>query len=137
VKELFDRIGALDRTLAAAGERTAGIRRHLAHNLAVLRDTTDWLLANAPRDPQNALAGATPYLRMFGFVVGGWLHARAALAALARIDAGDDPDGFAAARVVSASFFCEQLLPQAAGLAPSVTAGPRDLYALDGAQLGL
>ncbi len=137
VKELFDRIGALDADLATAGERVAGIRTHLAANLAVLRATTDWIMANAPLDPQNALAGATPYLRMFGLVVGGWLHARAALVALARIDAGSDADGFTAARLVSASFFCEQLLPQASGLAASVTAGPRDLYAIDGAQLGL
>ena len=137
VKELLDRIAALDTDLAAAGERVAGIRMHLADNLGVLRDTTDWLIANAPLDPQNALAGATPYLRMFGFVVGGWLHARAALAALAHIDAGTDVDGFAEARLVSASFFCEQLLPQAKGLAAAVTAGPRDLYAIDGARLGL
>ena len=56
---------------------------------------------------------------------------------LDRIDAGTDGDGFAEACLVSASFFCEQLMRQAKGLAASVTAGPRDLYAIDGARLGL
>jgi hypothetical protein len=73
-----------------------------------------------------------------GLVTGGWLHGRAALAAQRRIDAGDgDADGFLAAKVVSARFYCEQLLPQVHGLVPAVTAGAEDLYALTPSQLGL
>ena len=132
VADLFARIDTTIAELDAAGDRTASIRAHLAENLAVLREATDWLLAHGSTDPQQALAGATPYLRLFGWVIGGWFHARAALVALARIDA----DGFASARLVTASFYCEQLLPQAKGLLASVTAGPRDLYAIDAAQLG-
>ena len=137
VKELFARIAATDADLSAAGERVATIRTHLADNLRVLQEATDWIMANGPLDPQNALAGATPYLRMFGWVVCGWFHARAALAALARIEAGTDADGFAQARLVSATFYCEQLMPQAKGLFASVVAGPSDLYAIDSVQLGL
>ena len=136
MRDLLARIDATLAELAGAGERVAPIRAHLEENLAVLREATEWLLANGGTDPQAALAGATPYLRMFGWVIGGWFHARAALAALARIDAGHDTDGFAHARVVGASFYCEQLLPQAKGLLASVTAGPRDLYAVDAALLG-
>jgi hypothetical protein len=135
VRDLFARIDATLDELDAADARVALIRTHLAANLAVLREATAWLQAHAPDDPQAALAGATPYLRMFGWVVGGWFHARAALAALARIDEAGDPDGFATARLVSATFYCEQLLPQAHGLLPSVVAGPRDLYAVDAALL--
>ena len=137
VREFFDRIAATDSQLAAAGDRVAAIRSNLAENLAVLREATEWLMANGSRDPQNALAGATPYLRMFGLVSGGWFHARAALAALVHLDAGTDHDGFAHARLVSASFFCGQLMPQAKGLLASVIAGPRDLYAIDPVQFGL
>jgi alkylation response protein AidB-like acyl-CoA dehydrogenase len=136
VRDLLDRIAAVDPALAAAGEPVAGLRAALAANLAALREATEWLLGPARTDPQNALAGATPYLRMFGWVLGGWFHARAALAALGQLDAGHDPDGALASRLVAARFYGEQLLPQAAGLLPSVMAGPADLYAVDARSLG-
>ena len=142
VRDLLARIDATLVDLDAAGERVTKIRTHLATNLATLREATDWLLATAPADPQAALAGATPYLRMFGWVVGGWFHARAALAALGRLDAAEngaahDAASFAQARLVSATFYCEQLLPQAQGLLAAVTAGAADLYAIDAAQLAM
>ncbi len=47
----------------------------------MLEDTTNWILTNGLADPNNALAGATPYLRIFGQVTGGWLLATSAHAA--------------------------------------------------------
>ena len=70
--------------LTDAGGALAAIGKQLADAHAVLRSTTDWLLANGLADPWNALAGATPYLRMCGIVTGGWLLARSALAAQRR-----------------------------------------------------
>ena len=84
----------------------------------------DWLLAKGVEDPQNALAGATPYLRLFGTVLGGWFLARQALAARA-VD-----DDFHRAKVATARYYCEQVLPQARALVPAVTAGPAPLYAI-------
>jgi 3-(methylsulfanyl)propanoyl-CoA dehydrogenase len=95
----------------------------------VLKGTTDWLLANGLTDPNNALAGATPYLRMCGIVTGGWLLARSARAAQARLDAGEGDADFLRQKVVTARFYATQVLPQAAGLASAVTAGPSDLLA--------
>ncbi len=96
-----------------------------------LRATIDWLGANAPADPNNALAGATPFLQMMGIVTGGWMLARAALAAsaLAAGDGGGFDDAFLAQKVVTARFWATQVLPQAGGLAPAVMAGPADLFA--------
>jgi alkylation response protein AidB-like acyl-CoA dehydrogenase len=112
----------------AAGEALAPIGDRLAAATATLKEATDWLMANGLADPVDALAGATPYLRMCGLVTGGWLLARAALAAQQRIDAGDTSD-LLAQKVVTARFYCDQLLPQAAGLVPAVTAGSGDLAA--------
>ena len=84
----------------------------------------------APQDPQNALAGATPYLRLFGTVLGGWFLARQAIAARA---AGSDD--FHAAKVATARYYLEQVLPTARGLVPSVIAGPDTLLALTPNQL--
>ena len=137
VHDHLARIASLDDELARAGDELAGSRAALADGLAALREATDWLLERGAADPNDALAGATPYLRMYGLVTGGWLHLRAALAARAVADRDGDPDGFYAARVASARFFCEQMLPEARGLLPAVTAGASPLYALTPAQLGL
>ena len=79
ISDLLDEIGALDDRLAAAGPDLSEMRTSLAAGVAVLRQATDWI---AGADPADALAGATPYLRLFGIVLGGWLMARQALAAL-------------------------------------------------------
>jgi alkylation response protein AidB-like acyl-CoA dehydrogenase len=113
---------------SAEGDQAA-IGKRLADAHAVLKSTTDWLLANGLADPGNALAGATPYLRMCGIVTGGWLLARSAQAAQRHLDAGEGDADFLRQKLVTAKFYAEQLLPQAAGLAPAVTAGPSDLAA--------
>jgi 3-(methylthio)propanoyl-CoA dehydrogenase len=115
--------------LSGAEDDLATIGKRLAEAHATLRTTTDWLLANGPADPTNALAGATPYLRMCGIVTGGWLLARSAQAARRMLDAGEGDAEFLRQKLVTARFYAEQILPQAAGLAPSVTAGPADLMA--------
>jgi hypothetical protein len=138
VRELLERIAAVDGDLAAVPE-LATLRAALADARAALVEATEWLLAHGATEPTDALAGATPYLEMFGLTLGGWLHARAALAAagLTERDSGQGDDGFHAAKVVSARFYGEQLLPKVRGLLPSVTAGAGDLYALTPAQLAL
>jgi hypothetical protein len=65
---------------------------------------------------------------MCGLVTGGWLLARSAVAAQRRRDAGDTSP-LLEQKIVTARFYCDQLLPQAAGLVASVTAGPQDLVA--------
>jgi len=57
--------------------------------------------------------------------------ARQALAAQAGLDAGDGDAEVLAAKVVTARFYVEQLLPAVAGLAQPVTAGYEDLFAVE------
>jgi alkylation response protein AidB-like acyl-CoA dehydrogenase len=130
IGDYLARIDAIDRDLAAAGDDLASIRERLADGLAALRTATDWLLANGLAHPLDALAGATPYLRLFSVVTGGWIMAKQALAAtgaLANASPGDK--AFYEGKVLTARFYCEQLLPQAAGLVPAITATNRDLAA--------
>jgi alkylation response protein AidB-like acyl-CoA dehydrogenase len=79
-----------------------------------LERTTHWLLAQKSSD--TTLAGATPYLRMFGNAAGGCMLAEQALAALR--ESGDAP-----ARLALARFFAENIAVQASGLERSVTEG--------------
>src|ERR687898_1466055 len=112
--------------LAGSGDDLAAIGKRLADAHATLKQTTDWLMAGLA-DPNIALAGATPYVRMCGMVTGGWLLARSAPAANRALANGNgDDEGFLRQKIVTARFYAEQLLPQAAGLAPAVQAGPAD-----------
>jgi 3-(methylthio)propanoyl-CoA dehydrogenase len=131
VKDVFRRIEMLHDELASAGPSVASIHVALREALAALRETTDWMLDQLPRDRVAALAGATPYLEQWGLVLGGWVLARQALAAVHRADT----DEFYLAKLTTASFYAEHLLPQVAGLSSAVTAGGDQLYRLTAASL--
>jgi 3-(methylthio)propanoyl-CoA dehydrogenase len=122
-------VRSVDPMLEKAGDDVAVIRSNLAEAVAALADTTAWMMEHGLADPRNALAGATPYLRMFSLVTAGWLMARQALAAKGLLD--DDPaDEVANAKLVTARFFAEQILPGVHGLASPAKAGWTDLYAV-------
>jgi len=91
------------------------------------------LLAAFGEDPNDALAGATPYLEMFGLTAGGWLLGVSALAAHQQLDGGDDP--FLQGKVATAQFFAEHLLPNVRGLLSTTTAGAVGLFAIDAEHL--
>ena len=85
---------------------------------AALASPTSEALASTP---ERALAVAVPYLKLSGFVIGGWLMTRGAGIAAAKLS-GADKD-FYAAKLTSARFFAEQVLPAALGHARIVTSG--------------
>ncbi len=122
---------ALDARLEAAGADFASIRSNLTAAVDALARATEWIMTNGLADPKQALAGATPYLSMFGNVTGGWLLARLALGAHEELAAGSDDVEFLRSKIVSARFYAEPYLPRAAGLLGAVQAGDRDLYAVD------
>jgi alkylation response protein AidB-like acyl-CoA dehydrogenase len=124
MSDLLDAVESLDGQLDAAGPDLAPIRSQLAAGVSAVRQATAWIMAAEPAD---ALAGAAPYLRLVGVVLGGWLMARQALAATARLASAQAERAFLEAKVVTARFYCTQLLPQAAALVPAVTAGAPDL----------
>jgi alkylation response protein AidB-like acyl-CoA dehydrogenase len=98
------------------------IRRHLAAGVDALDNATQWLLQAASENQVDALASATPYLKLFGTVAGGAMLARSALRATESITNGPD-DPLLADKVLVARFYAEQVLPQAGGLATSISAG--------------
>ena len=137
VADLLAQMVALDGELAAAGPELAGVRSALANGVSALREATDWIMSRGLAEPNDALAGATPYLRLCGLVIGGWLLARSALAASRLLrDGGSDAGGgsdaiFLREKIGTARFYAEQLLPQTAGLLPAVTAGAGPLFQVD------
>ena len=117
-------IGEMSGELAtmADHDELARFREELSVAIQGLAETSRWLGESlATGDLQAALAGASPYLRQFGIVLGGWLMARTAVAALG--DPSGFDDFFLADKVTTARFYGEQLLPMANGLAPAVKGG--------------
>ena len=131
---VFEQLDVIAERAKALGgtQELADFGRNLARGVEAARRASQWIIDNGVADPNHALAASTPYLRLLGTVVCGGLMAKAALAAGS--SAGEDSD-FMAARVVSAKFFGEQLLPQAEALESAVVAGADDLFQLDPAQL--
>ena len=104
----------------------------LAMAVETAREATTHLIGIAPNDPRSLLGASVPYLRLLGTTVCAGLLAKAALALNA--GAGDD-DAFRAAKLTSARFFGEQILPSVHGLLPAVMAPSEDLYSLSAEQL--
>jgi alkylation response protein AidB-like acyl-CoA dehydrogenase len=95
----------------------AACKKPLQDGIDALAKASEDLRTLYRAQPAIALAGAMPFLELFGTVTAGWLMARAALAA-----SDADPD-FAKAKHVTAQFFAEQRLATAPSLLPAITGG--------------
>jgi hypothetical protein len=113
---------------------TVGAR--LEAGLAAAQAATGWLIERRGHAQPDALAGATPYLRLMGDVVGGWMLGKQALAASAHIAAGEGDAAYWRTRIGLARVFAEQILAQAPGLAQAVTQGSVDLFRATPESLG-
>ena len=76
----------------------------------------------------DASAAATPYLKMFGQVLGGYYMGKAAI--LANKKYKETNDEFYSDKLTLSKFYIELLLPLSSGYASAVTAGKEDLYAM-------
>jgi 3-(methylthio)propanoyl-CoA dehydrogenase len=110
------------------------MRPYLQDAIDALTTATVWMLGNNTDSANDSAAGATPYLRLFGLTMGGYLLARQAQAALDRLTAGEGDPAFLKAKIITARFFIEQILPQAQALLGPITRGADLFYALDEAQ---
>ncbi len=97
-----------------AEEFTAG----LAAAFTRLQDTTIWLAEAGVRDPEEAAAAATDYLRLFSLTVFASLWLRMAEACLA----GEQTE-FTAQKLATGRFFVRRILPETAALAEIVQSG--------------
>ena len=123
---LYDEIAAIDARLAAHPQ-LAQARTELAAALNAVRGTTQWIMEHAGNQV-DVLSGATPFLRQVSMLVGGYCMAKSALLAL---DAGDLDADTVAAKVGTARFFLEQLLPQIHGLSGAVMGDSAMLMSFD------
>ena len=93
----------------------------LGQSLAHLQEASMWFMQNAMAKPDNAGAGSYDYMHLFGLVALGYMWCLIAEAALARKGNGATPA--MDAKLVTARFFMDRLLPETATRLARIKAG--------------
>jgi acyl-CoA dehydrogenase len=103
----------------------------LADAFGHLQQATMWFMQNARTNPDNAGAGSTDYMHLFGLVALGYMWCRMAEAAQAKLKAG--ADGAAPrfnAKLVTGRFFMERVLPETAAQLARIKSGAASMMEL-------
>ena len=133
---VFELLTQIDETVTTLNERgLEEIGLPLKEANESLKTASTWLLESGAANGDAVLAGATPYLRMFGTTIGGWLMANSALSAQQLLTEATENTEFLQAKIETARFFAQQLLPQATGLLASVTSGSDSMFAINSESL--
>jgi len=99
----------------------------LFKSLDIIEDCSVWLIDKHKENPEISAAGATPFLNMFGWVLGGWIMLDSANKAQLII-LKDKNNKFAKEKINTASFFCNTYLPLASSLQNTIK---KSFYALE------
>jgi alkylation response protein AidB-like acyl-CoA dehydrogenase len=98
----------------------------LSEAFTKLQKATAWIAANALRNPNEAGAGASDFLRLFALVAIAYLWARTAEIAVQRKN-----ERFYRAKLNTARFFMQRVLPQSGALFACIVAGGKSIEAFD------
>ena len=122
VMAMFKEIGDFceeNRTDEAMAPFTKGLKKGLND----LQASTMWFMQNAMAKPDNAGAGSTDYMHLFGLVTLGYMWAKIAKAAQAGLAAGDARADYLKNKLTTAKFFMEKILPETAMRKVRIEAG--------------
>jgi len=107
----------------------------LAKAFARLQQATAVIAQRSLKDPEEAAAASTDYLRLFALVAVGYMWARMARLALDRAGTGDNGrDRFHDGKIKTARFFFNRMLPEANSRFISIMSGARPLMELEADQ---
>jgi len=134
MKHLIAQMGDEAAAARGSGDGVLGtLAKALDSALSALSEATDRLLAVPGAE---AAAGAVPYLRLCGTVIGGWLMTRAADAATTQLARGDLDADFLIAKLVTAHHYALHVLPESSALRDTVLHGAVTTLGLSDAQFG-
>lgn len=118
---------------AAQGEYAAdlnAIARQLAQATTALEEVVGYVASNMKSDIKAVFAGSVLYLKLGGIALGGWQMARAALVAQKKIQAGEGDTRFYQAKIATARFFADHVLPHAVAYRSAIIDGSAGVLAL-------
>ncbi|MCC5793631.1 MAG: acyl-CoA dehydrogenase [Chromatiales bacterium] len=131
MEALLAEMRGLEPALADAGPQLAPILAAHKAGCDALEQSVTWLLEHHSGSPTLPGAVAHSLLMLMGTVTGGWQLARSALRAAERLGQGESADAaWLQARIVTARFYAEQLMPPAVALLEAIKAGDEALMAL-------
>lgn len=103
----------------------------LAKAFAKLQQATAIVAQKGLKDPEEAGAAATDYLRLFGLVALGWMWLKMVKAAQTKLEAGEGDAAFLEAKIRTARFYTAKLLPQTNALFITIMAGSKPLMEME------
>jgi 3-(methylthio)propanoyl-CoA dehydrogenase len=118
------------RTLAQRAEVAATARAAL-EGVDLMESATGALLSALAARAEAGLAVSVPYLKLCGYVTGGWLLTKSAAIAAGKTDTPERD--FYAAKIRTAAFYAAHVLPIAIGLARVVSSGAQSVNDTDAA----
>jgi acyl-CoA dehydrogenase len=116
-----------------ADERLAPFTKAIKKGLNDLQAATMWFMSNAMAKPDNAGAGATDYMHLFGTVILGFMWGKSVKAANEKLDAGDARTDFLNNKLVTARFYMDRVMPETALRKARIETGADSVMALDAA----
>jgi hypothetical protein len=134
--EFFVDIQATVIELESAGDKLAPIGASLATGLKQAQGASQWLAENAANDVSHAGAVSYHMLMMLGTLMGGWQMARAALAADRKLSVDLVDSDYLSAKILTAKFYAEQILPRISAHATTISAGSATMMAFTQEQFG-
>jgi len=103
----------------------------LAKAFVRLQQATAQIARVGMAKPEEAAAAASDYLRLMGLVALAYMWVRMAELALPKVAEKQDSEGFYQAKLNTARFFLDRVLPQTAGLFQAIMAGGGSMMAFD------
>jgi alkylation response protein AidB-like acyl-CoA dehydrogenase len=102
----------------------------LSRSVGDLQSSTKWLMDNGLANPNQAGAAAYPYMTMMGIVSVGLMWLRIARAAKSALGNGTQDRGFYEAKLVTARFFADRVMPETGALRRKIESGADSLMAM-------
>jgi len=127
---LLDEMQSTAEALRSSGYPDASLVAALDQSLEHGVKARAWILEQAGSDRDLAGSASFNFLMLFGYLCGGWLMAREALQARALSEAGEGDSSFLGAKMTTARFYCEHLLPRTQSYLAAVLAGSDSIMAL-------
>jgi alkylation response protein AidB-like acyl-CoA dehydrogenase len=126
IRTFFELVGRDIAEAKAAGD-PAGVAAALEPALQDLQAATMWLAQNGMADPDNAGAGAYPYMELMGVVSLGWMWLKMAAASATALRDDAEDRAFHEAKLATARFYASRELPLSIALRKRVEAGAEAL----------
>lgn len=98
----------------------------LAKNMEYLQQATMWIATAGLKNPDDAAGGAVEYQKMFALVALAHVWARQAEVSLEKLPSGVEKE-FYEAKISTARFYMQKILPQTTSLLQSIVAGSKSM----------